>query len=358
MYEIKIGGRILADGHPVCIVFEAGPTHDGVDSACKLIDVAADAGADAIKFQIVDADRLVPDRTLQFQYQRLKNTASDELESVSESLWEILKRRELRFEEWDVVIDHCRKRNLAFFSTVTSLEELEYLAAKNVDCVKICSGDITYYNLLREAAKRDWAVQIDTGGATLAEVEQAVEVLEDSGCEKIIINHCPSGYPARLESINLRVLGTLRHMYPGYAVAFSDHTPGRDMDVAAVALGAHMLEKTITLDRTTRSPEHVMSLEPHEAKGFIKAVREVEIGMGGPRRLMGQEERKSRLLARRSLFAARSLQVGEQINVADIEYARPGTGVPAELDYLMLGKKLKVDVRKGKRLLFSHVHYV
>jgi sialic acid synthase SpsE len=350
MNEIKIGGRILADGHPVCIVFEAGPTHDGVDSACKLIDVAAAAGADAIKFQIVDADKLVPDRTLQFQYQRLKDAASDELESVSESLWEILKRRELRFEEWDVVIDHCRNRNLAFFSTVTSLEELEYLAAKNVDCVKICSGDITYHNLLRQAAKRDWAVQIDTGGATLAEVEQAVEVLEGSGCKKIIINHCPSGYPARLESINLRVLGTLRHMYPGYAVAFSDHTPGRDMDVAAVALGAHMLEKTITLDRATRSPEHVMSLEPHEAKGFIKAIREVEIGMGGPRRLMGKEERASREVARRSMYAAGDLPKGHVLTEEDIVFARPGGGLPANMAAMVVGRTLSQVVGKGKML--------
>ncbi len=351
---VSIGGKVLGAGQPVFIVFEAGPTHDGLEAACRLIDVAADAGADAVKFQIVDADSLVPDRNLQFSYQYLCDRQTGQLETVSESLWEILKRRELSYEEWDQVIAHCRKRNIAFFSTATNAAELDYLASKGVETVKICSGDITYHHLLRLAAKQSWSVQVDTGGATLAEVEQGIEVLERAGCENIIINHCPSGYPARLESINLRVLSTLQYMYPQYVVAFSDHTQGRDMDVAAVALGAHMIEKTITLDRTIKSPEHVMSLEPHEAKAFVQAVRDVETGMGTPRRLMADAERKSREIARRSLYAARSLEIGTILSASDISYARPGgVGISAEMDSMVLGKEIKKNVNEGAPLAFA-----
>ena len=355
MGVIKIGGRLLGDGQPVFIVFEAGPTHDGLEAACKLVDVAADAGADAVKFQIVDADSLVPDRDLQFAYQALKNRKTGELEDVSESLWAILKRRELSFSEWDAVIEHCRKRDIAFFSTVTNQTELEFLAARKVETVKICSGDVTYYHLLRQVSREPWSVQIDTGGATLAEVEQAVEVLEEAGCDKIIVNHCPSGYPARLESVNLKVLPTLRTMYPDCVVAFSDHTPGRDMDVAAVALGVHMIEKTITLDRATRSPEHVMSLEPHEAADFVRAIRDVEKGLGMPRRLMSPEERKTREVARRSLYAARDLAGGTTLSQGDLAYARPGGGIPANRDGEALGRRLKTEVRKGEPLAFSNL---
>lgn len=355
MSEITIGGTPLGVGKKVFVVFEAGPTHDGFETACKLVDVAVEAGADAVKFQTVDVDEIMPDRTQQFTYEYLADRATGRFETISESLWEILKRRELTWDEWRKLYEYCKNAGVAFFSTATNERELEFLASLGCDTVKICSGDITYHHLLRLAARYDWAVQIDTGGATLAEVENAIEVLEEAGCDKIIINHCPSGYPARLESINLRVITTLLGLYPNYVVAFSDHTPGSVMDVAAISLGAQMIEKTITLDRTIRSPEHIMSLEPHEASDFIKNVREVEIALGNPRRLMCAEERAGREGARRSLYYAQDFSAGHILKQEDLEYARPGNGIAAHLDSLVLGRGLLKDVTKGDKISFDEL---
>lgn len=353
MSSLEIGGRVIGTGEPTYVVLEAGPTHDGYETACKLVDVAAQAGADAVKFQVVDADALVPDRELQFSYEYLADRETGRTEHVSESLWEILKRREMSREEWRRLAAYCADKGISFFSTATSGSEMDFLSELGVGTIKICSGDITCHHLLRLAAGYDWAVQVDTGGATLAEVEQGIEVLEAAGCDRIIVNHCPSGYPARLESINLRVLTTLQQMYPDYPVAFSDHTPGADMDIAAVALGAHMIEKTITLDRTIRSPEHIMSLEPDEAAAFVRTLRGVESALGSPRRLMTVEERRSRLVARRSVYAGRDIALGQVIDQADVAYARPGDGIPAERDGLVLGRKAKRDIARGDKLSFS-----
>jgi sialic acid synthase SpsE len=338
----------------VCIVFEAGPTHDGLQTACKLVDVAVEAGADAIKFQTVDAKRLVPDPSTMFTYNALVNKDTGESVEVTESLQEILQRRELSRDEWRELGRYCSDRGILFFSTATTASELELLAEIGADCVKIASGDITYHHFLRLAAQYSWTVQIDTGNATIAEVEEAVDVLERSGCRRIIINHCPSGYPARLESINLRIITTLKQMFP-YPVAFSDHTPGATMDIAAVALGADMIEKTITLDRLIRSPEHIMSLEPHEAAGFVQTIRDVETGLGTPRKIKTTQELSVPSVAKRSVIAAADIEPGTTIEQVHLDYARPGDGIPANLDRLLLGKRASSFVAKGTKISFSDV---
>ncbi|WP_174406770.1 N-acetylneuraminate synthase family protein [Desulfovibrio subterraneus] len=350
--QVSFGSMMVGDGNPVCIVFEAGPTHNGLESALKLVDVAADAGADAVKFQVVDAEKLVSDPAITFSYQWLADKATGRVETATESLLEIIKRRELTFPEWETVIGHCRKRGIEFFSTATTEEEVHFLAAMGVGSVKICSGDLTFHHLLRVAAQYPWTVQIDTGSSTIGEVENAILVLEEANCKNIIINHCPSGYPAHPERINLRVLTTLKQMF-SYPVAFSDHTTGDVMDVAAVSLGAHMIEKTITLDRNTRSPEHIMSLEPHEAKDFVKTIRSVELALGSTRRLLGEPEQVSRVRGRRSLFAGCALQKGDILVQSMLTYARPGDGIPAHLDHLVLGRKLVRDVPAGRKLQLS-----
>ena len=339
---------------PVSIVFEAGPTHNGLSTAKALVNIAAEAGADAIKFQIINAQKIVPSRETLFTYEVLKNKETGDRETVTESLQEILSRRELTFSEWEELIDYCKAKDVLFFSTISDTEEMEFLAGVGCACVKICSGDINYHHLLRQAARFPWVVQIDTGSATIGEVEQAVDVLEQSGCHKIIINHCPSGYPARLESINLRTVQTLRQMFP-YPIAFSDHTPGATMDIAAVALGIDMLEKTITLDRSIRSPEHIMSLEPHETTDFVRTIRDVETALGNARRIMSPQERKILPVARRSVIAARDIAAGEILTQKMLDYARPGDGLPAHLDSLILGKKVRRAFQQGEKLFPYHV---
>lgn len=349
---VMIGEKFVGANHPVYIVFEAGPTHDGLETAIKLVDMTKAAGADAVKFQILKADRMVSSREVMFSYTRLVDKTTGETELVTESLLEILKRREMRMEEWRELIQYCHSIGVEFFSTVSDEEEVRFLAENGVHTVKICSGDVSYHHLLRETAKFDLSVQLDTGSSSIGEVEFAVDVLEAHGCHNIILNHCPSGYPAHLEGINLRVLPTLQQMFP-YPVAFSDHSAGYEMDIAAVALGANMIEKTITLDRTIRGPEHIMSLEPGEAKGFVQAIRDLEVALGNTRRKLGPEEKHKRLTGRRSLFAAVDIAEGSQVDQGMLAYSRPGDGISAEMDQHILGRKAKRMIPTGTKLCFE-----
>ena len=349
---IRLGDKKIGPDQPVYIVFEAGPTHDGLDTAKKLVDIAAEAGADAIKFQILQANKIVSSHEVLFSYTRLVDEKTRQVEEITEPLLNILKRRELSREEWTALIHHCRKRNIDFFSTATDEEELSFLNSNGVNTVKICSGDVTYHYFLRQAAQYQWSVQIDTGASGLGEIEIAIDVLENAGCHNIIINHCPSGYPARLKSINLNVIPTLKQMFP-YPIAFSDHSPGIEMDIAAVAMGVNMIEKTITLDRTIRSPEHIMSLNPESCKTFVQTIREVEIAKGNARRLMSKEEKIKCMDLRRSLFSAHDVKKGQRITQSMIQYLRPGDGIPADWDGVVIGRIAKKDIPEASKLRFD-----
>ena len=354
MREMQFGTRVIGDKHPCCIVLEAGPTNYGLESALALVDAAAESGADAIKFQIGDAKRLIPDPNVMFTYTYLVNKATGETAVCTESLQKILLRRQLSTDEWRTVAAQCKKRGITFFATAFNVEDFELFHDIGVDCVKICSGDITYHHILREAAKYPWVVQIDTGSSTIGEVAEAVEVLEQAGTSKIIINHCPSGYPANLNSIHLRVITSLRTLFP-YPIAFSDHNPGSTMDIVAVALGCNMLEKTITLDRTIRSPEHIMSLEPQEICTFIQTIRDVETALGNPRRLKTPEERKAFPVGRRSLIARMDIPEGTILTQEHLDYARPGDGLPPSLDTLLIGQRTVCAKVRGERFSLSDI---
>jgi N,N'-diacetyllegionaminate synthase len=323
---VSIGDRQVGDGAPVFIVFEAGPTHDGVETAKTLVTHAARSGAHAVKFQIVDADRLVADRKQPFSYQVLVDRATGTTETVEEPLYDILKRRVLTKDQWREVKAHSDREGLAFFATVTFEDEIDLLAELNCHSIKIASGDVNHFPLIRRAARTGMCLQLDTGNSNLGEIEAAVDLIRQEGNESIIIHQCPSGYPARLDSINLRIIQTLRQMFP-YPVAFSDHTPGETMDIAAVAMGANLVEKTITLDRMTRSVEHIMSLEPNEMTQFVQTIADVERAMGKPRRIMHEEERKRRLAIRRSVFLRSAVKAGSRLHDAEVLFRRPGYGL-------------------------------
>ncbi len=280
----------------VCIVFEAGATHTGLESAINLARRAVRAGADAIKFQMGDYVRLMSDPDQEISY------GVQGGETVTEPLLEILKRRELRQSEWIELKHICDDWQIDFFCTALFDNEVDFLVEIGCPSIKISSGDVNHFSLLRKVAQSGVCVQLDTGNATLGEIEDAVDVIVAEGNEDIIIHHCPSGYPAKLDGINLNIIPTLKRMFP-YPIGFSDHTPGRDMDVAAVALGADLVEKTITLDRSQRSPEHMFSLEGiDEMTEFVQAIRNVERAMGSNRRHMTDEEREKRKVGRRSPY--------------------------------------------------------
>ncbi len=346
---VSLLNKKVGDGHPCFITFEAGPTINGFDSAKRLVKYAADAGADAIKFQIFDVDRLVEDKQQLFTYDILVDKTTGQRETISEPLYDILLRRQLKREEWLAIKRFCDDLGLAFFSTIGFQEDIELLEEMHCDSIKIASADINHFPLIRRAAKAGMCIQLDTGKASLGEIEQAVDVIRSEGNENIIIHSCPSGYPARLESINLNLILTLKKMFP-YPIAFSDHTPGATMDIAAVALGANLVEKTITEDRQTRSVEHIMSLEPQEMKGFVQTIRELEIALGSGRRVLHPQERENRKAIRRSIFIKNNVKAGVRLADADIEFRRPGFGIAPDQYQQLINFKLKTNLTAGHRL--------
>ncbi len=346
---ISFGKRLVGDGHPVFVTFEAGPTHDGVETAKALIEHAAKAGADAIKFQILDPDRLVADKKQPFTYQILIDKTTGKTETVSEPLYDIMCRRALSEAGWLEVKRHADQNGIAFFATIGFPEEVEMMERFGCDSIKIASADITHYPLIRKAARTGMCLQIDTGNATLGEVEEAVEVILREGNQNIIIHHCPTDYPAKLTGINLNIIKTLKTMF-SFPIAFSDHSPGHDMDIAAVALGANLVEKTITLDRTQPSVEHIMSLEPPEMDAFVRLVRELPVVFGSARRTMSPEERAKTMFMRRSIFVGQDLAAGQRLNEELLDYRRPGHGIPPSQVERVLGRTLCRSVKRGQML--------
>jgi N,N'-diacetyllegionaminate synthase len=346
---VQIGKRVIADSEPCFITFEAGPTHHGVESAKRLVKLAAEAGADAVKFQILDPDRLVADRKMPFAYEVLVDKATGKTETVEEPLYDILCRRALGFEDWRSVKAECDRHGLAFFATVGFEDEVELLAGMGCHSIKIASADVNHFPLIRAAARTGMCLQLDTGNSTLGEIEAAIEVIRAEGNENIVIHQCPSGYPARLESINLNIIKTLKQMFP-YPVAYSDHTPGWEMDIAALAIGANVLEKTITEDRMTRSVEHIFSLEPEDMASFVQRVREVETAFGSPRRILAPAEMTKRLRIRRSVHVKQAVTAGTRLRDVAVEFRRPGFGIPPNEYETMLDTVFTRDLVAGARI--------
>lgn len=352
---IKLGNIDMNDRSEVFITFEAGPTHDGLDSAKKLVDVAAEAGADAVKFQMTDAERLMGSKDVIFSYKILVDRGKDIFEEKKENLYELITRRVLKRDEWIELKKHADKKNLAFFCTATFSEEVDFLVDElGVDSIKVGSADIDHLPLIRHVSKKNVNIQLDTGSGNLWEIERAVRLIEENN-SNIIIHHCPSGYPARLESIHLNMIPTLKAMFPDYLIAFSDHTPGWDMDIAAIALGAEMVEKTITLDRMTPSVEHCFSLEPAEANKFIESVRYLEKALGRSSRTLPRDILEGRRSTRRSIVTRGEVPEGGIFTWDNIDFRRPGFGISPSYADIIVGKKANGKLGDNQLLDWSDI---
>ena len=343
---IKFGNKFVGDGHPTFITFEAGPTHEGFESAKELIRLAAEANGDAIKFQIFDPDELVADRKLTYSYDVLIDKQTGATETVTEPLYDIFVRRSLTEDEWRQLKNYADDLGLIFFATIGDEFGLELVKSINCSSIKVASADVNYTPWLRKIAKLDVSIQLDTGNASFGEIEQAVDVIRSEGNDRIIIHNCPTGYPAHLDSINLRMLPTLKQLFQ-CPVAYSDHTPGEMMDIAAIALGANLVEKTITKDRTTRSVEHIMSLEPDDMKKFVSSIRDLEIAMGGPRRILSAQEKKSRMNVRRSMVLDQDVKSGQKVKDVNVKFKRPGFGIAPDQYETLLDKSFNTDMKSG-----------
>jgi len=236
------------------------------------------------------------------------------------------------------------RKGCTFFCTAAFPDEIDFLVDElKVDSIKIASADIDHIPLLKYASSKKVNIQIDTGSGNLWEIEKAVDVLSEKQ-DNLIIHHCPTGYPARLDSIHLRMIPALAARFADYVIAYSDHSPGWEMDMAAISLGVKLIEKTITLDATTPEIEHGFSLEPDECIRFVESVRDLEKALGKSDRVIPDDILEGRKKARRSINAAVDIKEGEEINERHIDYKRPGYGIsPADIN-TVVGKKAKHDI--------------
>ena len=334
---IQLGNRQVGDGCPVLISLEAGATHSGIESAKQLAKAAADGGADAVKWQTVNADSLMADRSQMVKY------TTDLGEEKQESVYDALKRRELTADQWKELKAYCDELGLLFISTPDSQQSIDLLVDLKADALKVSKSDINHFYMVEYMAQTGLPVILD-GREKFDDVERCIRILESHQNLNTIVMHCPSGYPAEHAGIHLKTISQIKNIF-GYPAAYSDHSVGEAMNFAAIALGANMLEKTITLDRGTDAVEHSMSLEPDEIAGFIDRVRSVEAAMGDPRIIFNSRVKPD---LRRSIFAARDIVEGESISIDDLDFRRPGTHYPAEHYELVVGKKAKVTISAGQ----------
>lgn len=341
--SIEIAGRKIGPGHPCFIIAEAGVNHNGsLDLALKLVDAAVAAGADAVKFQTFKAERVISMVAPKADYQRI-NTGSDE------SQLEMAKRLELTKTEHRSVFDYCRERGILYLSSPFDEESVDLLAEMGVAAYKLGSGELTNPLLLAHAARQGKPVLLSTGMADLREIRTAVELLHGQGDPPVALFHCVSNYPALARECNLAALATLRSEF-GVPVGWSDHTLGTHISVAAVALGANLVEKHFTLDQSMPGPDHVASLEPAALSELVRTIREAEAAVGSEVKRRQASEENTAAVARRSLHAGRPIAAGAVVREEDLILLRPGSGIPADRMALVVGRRAKRALAEGVAL--------
>ena len=329
----------------VLIIAEAGVNHNGdLQMAKQLIDVAADAGADLVKFQTFSADRLATDYAKKADYQKHTTDAT-------ESQLQMLNRLELDLDKHYILMEYCNKRGVGFFSSGFDIQSIDLLVGLGQKYFKIPSGEITNLPYLRHIGALDGHILLSTGMATLGEIEAAIEALEMTGTarQNMVVLHCTTEYPAPMSEVNLRAMQSMGNAL-GVAVGYSDHTVGIEVSVAAVALGAQVIEKHFTLDRSLPGPDHKASLEPTELDALVKAIRNVETALGNGVKCPTPSEIKNRPIARKSLVAAVPIARGEAFSMQNMTAKRPGTGMsPMRWDEV-LGRLAQRDYSANEQI--------
>jgi N,N'-diacetyllegionaminate synthase len=324
----------------VLIIAEAGVNHNGsIETAKKMIDKAVEADVDIIKFQTFKSEKLVSKSAQQAEYQK-KNIGS----STDNSQLNMLKKLELSHSDHQELIEYCNKKGIKFFSTAFDLESVDYLHSLNIGLWKIPSGEITNYPYLKKIAQFGEPVILSTGMCEMKDIEAALKVLTDNGLskDKISILHCNTEYPTPFKDVNLLAMNELKKRF-GVRVGYSDHTKGIEVPIAAVALGAEIIEKHFTLDRNMEGPDHKASLEPDELKAMVSAIRNIELALGDGHKTVSESERKNIAVARKSIVAAKNIKAGEVFNENNLTVKRPGNGI-SPMDWeKVIGKTAKKD---------------
>ena len=327
------------------IIAEAGVNHNGsIELAKELVEKAKEAGVDYIKFQTFKASKLVTKAARQAEYQQKR------IGKEGDSQYQMLKQLELSPEEHEVLIDYCHQLGIKFFSTAFDIDSIDYLHSLNLGLWKIPSGEVTNYPFLKCIAAINEPTILSTGMCDMEDVKAAVEALYKNGLSKdnLILLHCNTEYPTPFEDVNLKAMNALRKEF-GVEVGYSDHTIGIEVPIAAVALGATVIEKHFTLDRNMEGPDHKASLEPDELKAMVSAIRNIEKAVGGDgTKHVSESEKKNIAIARKSIVAACEIKAGEVFTEQNLTVKRPGNGVSPMHWEEVLGKKAKKDFNEDE----------
>lgn len=334
--------------YPCFIIAEAGVNHNGdLNLAKQLIDIAADAGADAVKFQTFHADNIVTRTAEKAEYQK-STTSSDE------SQFDMVKKMELPDDAFRELSDYAYDKRIIFLSTPFDEESVDLLDDIGVPAFKIPSGEITNFPLLNKVAEKHKPIILSTGMATLGEVEEAFQYLKKNGSGDLVLLHCTTSYPAPIESVNLRAMNTLRCVFQ-VPVGYSDHTEGITIPIAAVSMGARIIEKHFTIERTLPGPDHRASLEPQELQAMVKAIRDVEKAFGNGEKRPNEIEIEIKRNARKSIVAKSDIKKGERLTKNVLTIKRPGNGISPKYFELLNHRIAKKAIKENQVILWDMV---
>lgn len=346
--SVPIHGRLVGPGHPCFIIAEAGVNHNGaVAAARQLVDVAVAAGVDAVKFQTFAADRLVAPTAVKASYQK-------ETTGSSETQLDMLRKLELSKEAHWELSEMCAARGMLFLSTPFDEESADFLEDLGITAFKVPSGELTNLPFLEHIGRKGKPVILSTGMATLEEVQAAVETVLQAGCMEIVLLHCVSCYPAAPKDVNLRAMETMARVFHR-PVGYSDHTLGIEVSLAAVAMGACVIEKHFTLDRTLRGPDHRASLEPAELIALVKGIRTIEQAFGDGVKVPVGAEREMADVARKSVVAATYIPAGTILTQEHLVIRRPGTGLRPALRHSLIGRRTAQDIQAGSLVTMDQI---
>lgn len=324
----------------VYIIAEAGVNHNGsFELACKLVDAAKAAGVDCIKFQTFKSKNLVSQNAQKAEYQ--KGTTGDGSQA------DMLKKLELSYDEFLQLKDYCDKVGIIFLSTPFDFDSIEFLNSIDMPFWKIPSGEITNLPYLLALAKTGKPVVMSTGMCEMEEIEAAIRVLRDNGAKDIKLLHCNTEYPTPFEDVNLKAMKTMHDVFD-LEVGYSDHTKGIEVPVAAVALGATVIEKHFTLDRNMEGPDHKASLEPDELAEMVRSIRHIEKALGSGDKTPSPSEKKNIAVARKSIVARQAIKVGEELTEENITVKRPGSGISPMKWFDVIGTKAVRDFQEDE----------
>lgn len=333
---IKIGSKKNGKNQPVFIIAEAGVNHNGsLNLAKKLVDIAKKAGADAVKFQTFHAEQIVSFRAKKAEYQN---------RAKGRTQYEMLKKLELSFSDFQKLKKYCDKKKIIFLSTPHSEDAVDFLNSL-VPAFKIGSGDLTNLPILEKIAKKKKLIILATGMSTLKEIREAVKTIKKAGNNKIVLLHCTTNYPCPIEEVNLKAMQTLKKEF-NLPVGYSDHTLGIIVPIMAAAVGARVLEKHFTLDKNLSGPDHKASLSPKELEDMVKMIRSAEKALGNGIKKPNKNEEKIKKIARKSIIAKKDIKKSNKINRDMLVIKRPGTGILPKYIDRVVGKIAQKNIKK------------